>query len=283
MPKSRGRKPSKRRRLGADESGRTSYRPGLVEVNEQQGLIGLANLGPDHLLEIGLPVWWLMLQHGNPANVCLDGALVLKSAYAQFGITAAPKLVELAVHDQVAGQVTGYGTATPHFTGDTFVGHMGLWLATSRRFIDHSVQQFPQVRAESWLPMTVPLASSGVTGWGEVAFAAPRGQLVLEYTPLHEQDNIRILSHPYLAIHAAEHHRVGINVASNLLQVLRIEEFRDRAMATPHSRLHALLATIGDAEVVADAQSNLRFLMPDTEQTGGVYLDHITLPPTTGR
>lgn len=243
-------------------------------------MTGLANLGPDQLVEIGLPVWWLMLQQGNPSNVCLDGALVLTIAYAQFGVTAVPKLVELAVDNPPSDHATGYGTTTPHFAEDKFVGHIGMWLPASRRFVDHSVQQFPEVRAESWLPMTVPLASKGVTDWSQLrgGFAAPRGRLVLTYTPLPESDNIRVLSDPYVATHAAQHHRVGINVASNLLQVLRLEEFRDQAMASPHSRLHALLDTVGDAEVTPDAQNNLRFLLPGTERSGGVYLDHIALP-----
>lgn len=84
-------------------------------VDEREGMIGLANLPPEQLVEIGLPVWWLMLQHGNPANVCLDGALVLRTAYAQFGITAVPKLVTLVVDDPDSDHATGYGTATPHF------------------------------------------------------------------------------------------------------------------------------------------------------------------------
>lgn len=242
--------------------------------------MGLANLGPDQLVEIGLPVWWLVLQQGNPANVCMDGALVLTVAYAQFGLTAVPKLVELVVDDRTSDHATGYGTTNPHFSAGRFVGHMGLWMPASRRFVDHSVQQFPEVRAESWLPMTVPLASKGVTDWNQLrgGFAVPRGRLILTYTPLPETDNLRILSDPYVATHAAQHHRVGINVASHLLQVLRLEEFRDRAIATPHSRLHALLDTVGDAEVVPDAQNNLRFLLPGTEHSGGVYLDHITVP-----
>lgn len=60
--------------------------------------------------------------------------------------------------------------------------------------------------------------------------------------------------------------------------VLRLEELHDRVIGSPHSRLHALLDAVGDAEVVPDAQNNLRFLLPGTEQSGGVYLDYITVP-----
>lgn len=253
----------------------------MVTVDEDQGMLGLANLPSELLVQIGLPVWWLMLQRGNPANVCLDGALVLRTAYAQFGVTAVPKLVELVVTDPANDHATAYGTRTPHFVDgeDRFVGHMGLWLPQSCRFIDHSVQQFPEVRAETWLPMSLPLGMNGVTNWDQAqgGFAGPRGRLMLTYTPLPETDNTRILSHSYLDRHAEQHHRVGINVASNLLQVLRLEEFRERALATRHTRLHALLDLVGDAEVRADSDNNLRFVLPGTEPDGGVPLDQITV------
>ncbi len=242
----------------------------------------MANLPADVLIEIGLPVWWLVLQHGNPANACLDGALVLRTAYAQFGITAVPKLVELVVDNPDRNNATAYGTRTPHFMHgeDRFVGHMGVWLPQSHRFIDHSIQQFPEVRAQTWLPMTVPLGMNGVTDWDQVqnGFAAPRGPLMLTYTPLPEADNTRILTDAYLDRHAQEHHRVGVNIASNLLQVLRLEDFRERALATRHTRLHALLDIVGDAEARADPDDNLRFVLPGTEHAGGVYLDQITVP-----
>jgi len=223
-----------------------------------------------------------MLQHGYPANACLDGALVLRTAYTQFGITAEPKLVELLVDDPARDNVTAYGTRTPHFGHgeDPFFGHMGLWLPQSCRFIDHSIQQFPEVRAVTWLPMTLPMGRNGVTNWDQLqgGFGAPRGPLRLAYTPLPEADNARILADAYLDRHADAHHRVGVNIASNLLRMLRLEEFRDRALATRHTRLHTLIDIVDDVEVRADTDSNLRFVLPGTEQAGGVYLDQITVP-----
>lgn len=283
VPNSRGRKrkPGKnsRARTVVRRPGRGRYTPGMVAVDERQGILGLARLPSELLVEIGLPVWWLILQSGNPANVCLDGALVLRTAYAQFGITAVPKLVELVVTDPGTDHATAYGTQAPHFVDgeDRFVGHMGLWLPHSCRFIDHSVQQFPQARAETWLPMTMPLSMNGVTNWDQTqgGFAGPRGRLMLTYNPLPEAANTRILSHPYLDRHAEQHHRVGINVASNLLQVLRLEELRERALSTPHTRLHALLELVGDADVRSDGDGNLRFVLPGTEASGGVPLDQI--------
>jgi hypothetical protein len=77
-----------------------------------------------------------------------------------------------------------------------------------------------------------------------------RGLRVASPPSRPEADNTRILSHAYLDRHAEQHHRVGINVATNLLQVLRLEDLRERALATPHARLHALLEVIGSVRLV---------------------------------
>ena len=49
-------------------------------------------------------------------------------------------------------------------------------------------------------------------------------------------------------------------------------------MATPHTRLHALLDIVGDVEMRTAADDYVRFVLPGTEQAGGVYLDQITGP-----
>lgn len=285
MPKSRGRKPKPSKKLrtrsAARASGPDRYTSGVVEIDLDEGMLALASLSPEQLVEIGLSVWWLMLQQGNPAHMCLDGALVLRTAYAQFGITAVPKLVQLVVTDPASDHATHYGTRTPHIDSrNQFIGHMGLWLPQSCNFIDHTVQQFPEVRAVYGWPMVVLLGVDGITDWNQVqgGFTGPRGRLKLKYYPLPEEDNARLLAHPHLARHAELYHRVGIDIASELLLLLRREEFRERALATPHTCLHALLGIVGDAEKRTDADGYMRFVLPGTEQAGGVYLDQITVP-----
>lgn len=222
-----------------------------------------------------------MLQQGKPAYVCLDTALALRTAYAQFGITAEPKAVKLVVTDPASYYAKGYGTRTPHINSkNEFVGHMGLWLPESWQFIDHTVVQFPQVRAVNGWPVVLLLGMGGITDWNQVqgGLTCERGPLKLTYTPWPEADNAHILAHPHLARHAELYHRVGVNVASDLLQLLRQAEFRERALATRHTRLHALLDIVGDAEARTDADGDARFVLPGTEQAGGVYLDQITVP-----
>jgi hypothetical protein len=69
----------------------------------------LDRLEPEQLLTVGLPVWWLMLLPGKPANLCLEGGFVLREAFALFGIEAEVKLVELFVHNNATGDATQYG------------------------------------------------------------------------------------------------------------------------------------------------------------------------------
>jgi hypothetical protein len=60
--------------------------------------------------------------------------------------------------------------------------------------------------------------------------------------------------------------------------LLRQPAFRESALATPHTRLHTLLDIVGDAAMNVAGDGYVRFVLPGTEQTGGVYLDQVTMP-----
>ncbi|MET9265228.1 hypothetical protein [Amycolatopsis sp. NPDC004079] len=276
MPKSKGRKPKPGKQSRArtpPQTGNGRYRPGAVHVNEVQAFTLLERLEPEQLLTVALPVWWLLLLPGKPANICLQGAFVLREAFALFGIEADVKLVELIVRDNRTGRATQYGRPDPHFTGDQFQGHAGLWLPESKRFIDHSVQQFPPVRAVSWMPVSLHTAGLGVTTWGAQRFGVPRENLMLEYTPVDDTILPAILDGSAFAEHMDDMHRGGVNVASNLLAALRLPGFRERALDGPYPRLHRLLDAVGDAELINDPGRDHRFLIPGRPE--GAYLDEI--------
>ncbi|WP_344428922.1 hypothetical protein [Amycolatopsis minnesotensis] len=282
MPKSKGRKPKpgkKNRPRTPPNTGGGRYRPGAVHVDEDEAFALLDRLIPEQVLTVGLPVWWLLLLPGKPANICLEGAFVLREAFALFGIDAKVKLVELIVRDTRTGQATQYGRPDPHFTGDQFRGHAGLWLPESKRFIDHSAQQFPPVRAVSWMPVSVRATSLGVTEWSAQRFGVPRGDhLMLEYTPVDDTILPAIMNNSTLAEHMDQVRRAGVNLASNLLAALRLPKLRERALASPHERLHRLLDLVGDADLINDPGQDHRFLV--SGHPGGIYLDEIaaTLP-----
>jgi hypothetical protein len=113
---------------------------------------------------------------------------------------------------------------------------------------------------KSWLPVAAPLA---VSDWPAQGFIVPRGPYALEYVPVAEHLNAEILSHPHLdAISAADRRRGALNLVANYLTLIRHDKLRAKAEAGPHPRVAALLAVIGDAELVLDDAQDHRFVMP---------------------
>jgi hypothetical protein len=87
-----------------------------------------------------LPIW--MLPHlyryyaaGERANHCVDAALTLAAAFAQFGIPAQPWPVQLTIKPADRRQAVRYGT-NPRWEGDDFRGHCVLWLPEHQHVID---------------------------------------------------------------------------------------------------------------------------------------------------
>lgn len=275
VPKSRGRrpKPGSRSRPRPPDRSRDQYRPGVVKVDDREGFAFVAGLAPSQLLPLGLPVWRLLLTPGSPANQCLDGSLVLREAFDMFGVRAEPKVVTLTVHDRQTGAATRYGSGEPRFAGGHFKGHMGLWLPESGRFIDHSVQQFPQVRREGWHPVIAKQPAGLI--WGAASFGVPRGGLMLEYVTAPDERTAAVLDHAVVRDAAVDHHRAGMNLASNFLDLLRSDELLDRTLAAPHPRLHALVRALAGATSHIDEEQNYRFTLPGTDTA--VYLDDIAL------
>jgi hypothetical protein len=129
--------------------------PGVVELDELAVFSLVDQFDAERPPIMGLPLWYLMLSVGEPANHCLDAVLTLQAAYRTFGIEAVPAPAELFVDDGRGGP-TGYGDPHPRFEDGYLVGHAGLWLPESRRFIDPTVQQFPEIRGTNPIPVFVP-------------------------------------------------------------------------------------------------------------------------------
>lgn len=231
----------------------------------------MIGLSPEQLLITGLPVWWLKITADHPANACLDSALILREAFAVFGEVAEPKCVELRALDTALGREYRFGTAKPCFEGRRLVGHVGLWLPNASTFIDQTAQQFPPLRAHSWLPV-IAHATPGAA-WRHTELVIRRGPLELTYLPIRDEHNTAVIADPMVRAASGRHHRrAGINLASSMLDLLRGDHYRDTALASPYPRLHRLLRVVGDAPATIDVDRNLRFMMPGTE---GVYLDEL--------
>lgn len=309
VPKSKGRKPKKSpRRVDApgrvDPAARHSgrYAAGRLEMSDERigALLSGETIEPDLMVELLLPALWLSHMTGQPANHCVDGSMTLHYAYKEFGITADPRAVDLAVNDR-SRQTILYGQPNPHWEGSTFHGHCILWLPETRRVIDATVEQYPEVRRYRLGPICGRLvmmqgtdaAQEAMMQRGELPPGAhigiQREGITLLYTAVDATYHDVVTEYSLVQDTAPRYRRAGINLASHALTLLRIPEVIDRVRQAPYPRLRALLDAIGDAEVEFDDQDDWRFVLPGFDgQRRSLRLDEIPLaatppPARTGR
>ena len=80
---------------------------------------------------------------------------------------------------------------------------------------------------------------------------------------------------PALPESVAAHRRARINLASNYLDLLRSEVAIERALASPHPKLHTLIQAVEGATSRIVAEQNYRFGLPGS--TADLLLDEIPL------
>lgn len=300
VPKSRERKPKKqqqawpirRAELAAwPPPGPGQYAPGRLKGSEDtiRALLLSGTGPPDLMVELLLPLLWLVHAQGQEANHCVDGCMILHYAYEQLGIVAQPRAVDLVVSDQRTGKKTFYGRPDPLWEGTTFVGHCVLWLPRSGRIVDPTVEQYPQVRRYRLGPICGRLAMTCGSAAHQAALArgelppgshlgVQRKDLTLLYTAVdHRFDDI-VVSAPLVRAAAEQYRRAGLNLASQALALWRLPEVIDRVRQAPYPRLHALLDAIGTAPATSE-DGDFSFTLPGPEGTRVARrLDDIPLP-----
>jgi hypothetical protein len=223
----------------------------------------------DVLVELLVPLLWAGISQGTPANICVDACMVLKHAYAQFGINSEVRVVDLVV-EQAGGRRRQFGTPTPTWSGpdgNVFNGHAVLVLPDSDRYVDPTIEQFEVIRRLNMGPLIgKAVAGTGphVMGRGLLSpgamLAVKRGNLTLIYTVAEERYSQELESR--LAQYVTDgHRRAGVNNASLALMMLRIPEVIERARKAPYPRLQALLRAVGQAEE-RNIDGNLHFMLP---------------------
>ncbi|WP_405183685.1 hypothetical protein OG225_43030 (plasmid) [Nocardia sp. NBC_01377] len=297
MPKSKRRKPAKnrahtvpRKNTSRIPTAPTRYAAGRLKGSMEQiaELLFSGQAAPDTVVELLPPMLWLGHMHGQPANVCVDASMVLHYAYAELGITAHPRAVDLMIEDQRTGQTIAYGRPDPAWEDTTFAGHCILWLPGSLRIVDATVEQYPEVRRHRLGPIVGRVAAtSGNTAQrsalqrGELApnahIAVQREDLVLLYTTVGNEFDQIVTGHPGVIANAEQHRLAGIDLASHALMFWRLPGVVDRVRAAPYPRLHALLDAVGTTDPVPDDTGHLRFPVSVGDGTEvALRLDDIT-------
>jgi hypothetical protein len=245
---------------------------------------------PDALVELLLPNLWagIAQESGAPANICVDSCLTLKYAYGQLGIRAELALADLTVRE-ANGDGVLHGTPEPSWNedGTVFNGHCILLLPDSGRHVDATVEQFAKVREQGGGPLVGrSVASTTSFEPGQLLppgtrLAVQRGDIVMTYRLSHLSTRDVIDGQPWILQNAHRHYRTGVNLASLVLEPLRMPEVIGRARQAPYPRLRALLRAIGDAPQEIDDNRDIRFVLPGPATPHGMRLDEIPLPATT--
>lgn len=274
------RRPIPAAKLSAPKRDKSKYHFGTLRGSDQaiQALLLSGQAAPDLMVELLPALLWLSHADGLPGNICVNGVMTLHHAYDQLGIVAQPRAVDLVVSNGRTGQRTFYGRPDPHWEGNVFHGHAILWLPRTHRFIDPTVEQYPEVRRYRLGPIC-GRSTGASTDSPEQRAALERGELppgshvgvqrkdlTLLYTAVAEQYTTAVSDAALVNDTADDYRRTGVNLASQALTLFRLPEIVDRIRQAPYPRLHALLDALGTAEPVVDQETgDFRFVLADPD------------------
>jgi hypothetical protein len=225
---------------------------------------------------------WLHHINGERANRCVEAVLTLVATYTQLGIPARPHTVELTVSGPTSDRRVVYGEREPYWDNGGFHGHAVIWLPRSRRFIDPTVEQYPEVRDLRLGPISGRATMDEAAPPGNVAaeedlpagsrLGVHRGPLTLIYTVVGSQ-GAALGDAPAAVEDQDRYRRAGQSLACDVLQLLRAPEIIDRVPATRYPHLARILRLVAGAELVhaagetvfeiADPAGRRRLSMPD--------------------
>jgi hypothetical protein len=219
---------------------------------------------PEALPLIALPavLLWNAAQDKAAAAHCVDACQTLHYALGEYGLRSEIQAVRLRIdRDGNPGTLRG---ENPRYNADgTFNGHTILIVPPAGRFIDPTIQQFPEVpqTAVSTMPLMAQLPAR--TSLGTDTLAVARLEYMAIYLPFRGPERYAWQG-PRIDAHADMYRLTGANLAANVFDILRQEPFRERVEQSPYPRLRALLAALGNAESVV-AGGRYEFADPVTE------------------
>ena len=302
VPKSRNRrKPATRSQTqrrpavsppsGLDGPVRGRYAAGRGRSVEDKigGLLLSDGVSPDLMVELLPALLWLDHAQGRPRNLCVSGCVTLHHTYAALGITALPRAVDLIVSNQHTGARTLYGQPDPYWSGTTFHGHCVLWLPGSLRFVDPTVEQYPEVRRYDLGPICGRMVAAVSTPEQRAALArghlpagtsiaVKREELMLLYTAVDPEFDDVVMSGQVVLDAHDDAERGGRNLASQALLLLSRPEVVDRARRAPRPRVRALLDVLAGVDGFVDDAGDWRFTLHDGTTP---RLDEIVVPTDT--
>ncbi|WP_433358695.1 hypothetical protein [Streptosporangium sp. CA-115845] len=232
----------------------------------------------DPMQVVSLPPLFLDLvaaEYLAPAERCLDDCMTLVHAYAQLGIPAQVRAVQLTITDASAKTSLTHGTLTPWWEDGKIHGHTVVWLPTLGSLVDVTAEQFSQIAALDEGPV---IATRLPADTGDRIQVRRKGVL-LTYVLAPLETTVALLDHPVPRADAADYRRRGVNVASAVLAIMADSLPQQSIQLIPHQRAAALVEAVRGLPEHLTPTQDRRFLLPGP---GGeplvVQLDQIPLP-----
>ncbi|MFC0861690.1 hypothetical protein ACFHYQ_05195 [Sphaerimonospora cavernae] len=294
MAKSRGRKSHSNTRA-VSRSGDPRRRAMAQKVAEQidpvqraAARVGgiTAAVAPSDPMQLPtlLPLFIDMVATVNlaPAERCLDDCMTLVHAYAQLGIPAQVRAVELTVTNTSTKSSVTHGSLTPRWEDDMIHGHTVVWLPTLEHLVDVTAEQFAEIAALDDGPIIAGHRGPRLSGNAPISIKVKRKDLLLTYTLASMPTSAALLDHPVPHAEAENYRRRGINVASAAVKILASSLPPGSTRLIPHKRAAALVEAVRELPEHLTPTEDQRFLLPGPDGEHVVaQLDEIPLPPGT--
>ncbi|MGH3157194.1 MAG: hypothetical protein ACRDNF_11540 [Streptosporangiaceae bacterium] len=194
-----------------------------------------------------MTVWmWNAAEDGSPASSCVDAGLILIDALAQYGIGAHLEPVQIILCDAADRPITRYGD-NPRWNADgTFNGHAVITLPSIGRFADPTIQQFKEIPALDLAqrPLIAPMPTS--VGLGVRPFPVRRVGHIVIYRGFRG-DQQHLWQSPVIQATRPQYHAAAANLAANVFDILRLDQFAPKVRQAPYPRLHQLLDELAGA------------------------------------
>lgn len=202
----------------------------------------LSGAQPGGLPLIALAGLWLwnMSEDGHAAAHCIDGCLILHHALAEYGLGSDIQATGVAV---MRGEERVLYDHACYDRDGFFDGHTILIVPEAGRFIDPTIQQFPEIPSSprNSLPLMAQIPE-GVRVGTDI-FVIPRNDHMVAYPPVPEAERYA-WHHPRVDAHDAAYRKAGSILAARAFDVMRHEALRRGLEQSPYPRLRVLLEAL---------------------------------------
>jgi hypothetical protein len=226
--------------------------------------------------------------YGLPPERCVTDCIILRYAYAQLGITAQVRAVELAITDTVTGTTTAHGSLEPWWQDGIMHGHSAVLLPALGHLVDSAAagQYFEDTDTyDNGGPVIIAStreSPAGDAGHDPAAcIEGQRANVLLRYTLAPREATSILVSHPSMLEEDTQHRRRGMNFAAETLLMLGSLPL-DQLTLIPCKRAAALAAAVQELPQQQTETGDYRFLLPGPGGApAAVQLSDIPLPAGT--